>query len=249
MADGTVSRSSRGHRTICLPVSEDAYVRAVRDLLVRAGARRIAVLGGAGGTLATMLMKRGAEACVLVDVDPDAFAVARDYFWLAPTVECVVADAREFLERCGRRPAERAFDAIVLDAYDQDGRLPPHLADARFFRLARRCLAPDGLLIANVFAEHREEESLPDVLGAGIAAAGLPATIVDDEPPAAEDQPGGSRDRNVLVIGGPFREAWLPLPVDGPAGVWAYEERFRHCRSPRPLPPAAGAATGLTLPA
>lgn len=31
MADGTVARSSRGHRTICLPVSEDAYARAVND--------------------------------------------------------------------------------------------------------------------------------------------------------------------------------------------------------------------------
>src|ERR687886_178438 len=31
MADGTVARSSRGHRTICLPVSEDAYARAVHD--------------------------------------------------------------------------------------------------------------------------------------------------------------------------------------------------------------------------
>ena len=31
MADGTVARSSRGHRTICLPVSEDAYRRAVID--------------------------------------------------------------------------------------------------------------------------------------------------------------------------------------------------------------------------
>ena len=31
MADGTVARSSRVHRTICLPVSEDAYTRAVND--------------------------------------------------------------------------------------------------------------------------------------------------------------------------------------------------------------------------
>ena len=31
MADGTVARSPRGHRTICLPVSEDAYTRAVND--------------------------------------------------------------------------------------------------------------------------------------------------------------------------------------------------------------------------
>jgi hypothetical protein len=31
MADGTVARSSRGHRTICLPISEDAYAHAVDD--------------------------------------------------------------------------------------------------------------------------------------------------------------------------------------------------------------------------
>ena len=31
MADGTVARSSRGHRTICLPVSEETYTRAVHD--------------------------------------------------------------------------------------------------------------------------------------------------------------------------------------------------------------------------
>jgi hypothetical protein len=31
MADGTASRSSRGHRTICLPIPEDAYPRIVHD--------------------------------------------------------------------------------------------------------------------------------------------------------------------------------------------------------------------------
>jgi hypothetical protein len=31
MAEGGATRSSRGHRTICLPVSEDAYTRAVDD--------------------------------------------------------------------------------------------------------------------------------------------------------------------------------------------------------------------------
>ena len=31
MADGTVARSSRGHRTICLPISEEAYARVVDD--------------------------------------------------------------------------------------------------------------------------------------------------------------------------------------------------------------------------
>src|SRR5947209_9876267 len=31
MAEGTATQSSRGHRTICLPVTEDAYTQAVND--------------------------------------------------------------------------------------------------------------------------------------------------------------------------------------------------------------------------
>jgi hypothetical protein len=33
MADRTASRSARGHRTICLPIPEDAYPRIVHDPL------------------------------------------------------------------------------------------------------------------------------------------------------------------------------------------------------------------------
>jgi SAM-dependent methyltransferase len=211
------------------------YVRAVRDLLLRAGARRIGVLGGAGGTLATMMARRGAESCVLVDINPDAFAVARAHFWLAPAVKCVVADARSYLEH-GQR-ADPAFDAIVLDAYGRDGRVPPHLADSGFFRLAGHRLAPGGLLVANAFAERRDDP-LPDALAAGIAAAGLPATIVDDGPSPDDGGADGGGPRNVLVIGGPFREAWLPLPGGAPLGAWEHEERFRRAR---PLPPVLAA--------
>src|SRR5512135_3353639 len=31
MAEGSATRSSRGHRSLCLPVSEGAYSQAVRD--------------------------------------------------------------------------------------------------------------------------------------------------------------------------------------------------------------------------
>ena len=31
MAEGIATRSSRGHRTICLPASEDAYAQAIND--------------------------------------------------------------------------------------------------------------------------------------------------------------------------------------------------------------------------
>ena len=40
MADGTVARSSRGHRTICLPIAEDSYARASSTTRPRSAAAR-----------------------------------------------------------------------------------------------------------------------------------------------------------------------------------------------------------------
>src|SRR5258708_13233735 len=31
MAEGLATRSSRGHRTICLPIAEEAYLQAIHD--------------------------------------------------------------------------------------------------------------------------------------------------------------------------------------------------------------------------
>jgi SAM-dependent methyltransferase len=185
------------------------------------------VLGGAGGTLATMLA-RHAAACTVVDVNPVAFAVGRAYFWLPASVECVIADARAYLEddSAGAAPLDAApFDAIVLDAYGPDGRVPAHLADAAFFRLARRRLAPDGLVVANAYADDADDP-LPDELAAAMAAAGLPAALLDGGE--------GEEGNNILVVGGRFFAGWLPLPRDDRAGAaWYDAERFRRCRKPR----------------
>jgi hypothetical protein len=199
------------------------YAQAIRELMRRSGARRIAVLGGAGGTLATMMTRPGGAACVLVDINPHAFVVAREYFWLSPAVECVVADARDYLAQGGEDAAP--FDAIVLDVYDDRGRIPPHLAEPAFFKLARRRLASRGLLVANAFGEHGDDR-IPDDLAAAMMAAGFPATILDGEDD--EDRP-----RNALVVGGPFFAGWLPLPGEQPLGIWESEEHFRRCRPPR----------------
>jgi hypothetical protein len=229
-ADGARLYVERGAvQSHALPGGESLfpYVRAARDLLLRAGARRIAILGGAGGTLATMLARSGAR-CVLVDINPAAFSVAREYFWLPPTVECVVADARAYLEE--RRGDGAVFDAIVVDAYDRDGRLPEHLADEGFFRLARRNLGAAGLVLVNVFAE-AWDDPVAGRLAGNIAAAGLPASILEDEgPPPGDGESGRALERNMLVVGGRFLEGWLPLPADAP-GFWDFEERFRSCRA------------------
>jgi predicted membrane-bound spermidine synthase len=166
-------------------VSLFPYIQAIRSILLQTKAQRIAMLGAAGGTLATMMAQSGAQP-VLVDINPDAFALAKKYFWLAPSVECVVADARRFLSS-----GTDLFDAIVLDAFGSDD-MPGHLSTVGFFSLARKRLLPQGLLVVNAPIDRRQR-SLVGSLSVAIAASGLPVTVFDDPQQTC---------RNALVVGG-----------------------------------------------
>jgi hypothetical protein len=180
-------------------VSLFGYVQAMRAVLLQAGAQRIAILGAAGGTLGTMMARSGATP-VLVDINPDAFVLARKYFWLAPQVECVVADAHRFL-----RDRTDLFDAIVLDAFGSDD-MPAHLTTVSFFSLARRRLLPQGLLVVNAPVDRRHR-SRAGSLAAAIAACGFPVTVFD-----------GPRQicRNVLIVGGYLADLTLPRGDEPP---------------------------------
>ena len=196
-------------------VSLFAYVQAMRSVLLQSCAQRIAVLGAAGGTLGTMMAQRGASP-VLVDINPDAFALAKKYFWLAPRVGCVVADAHRFL-----RDGAELFDAIVLDAFGGDD-MPAHLTTVSFFSLARRRLLPQGLLMVNAPVDRRQR-SRADSLAAAIAACGFPVTVFD-----------GPRQicRNILIVGGYLPDIALPIGDEPP-------ETLRELASLRKLSPDA----------
>src|ERR1700761_7441667 len=60
-------------------VSLADYIHAMYGLIRQAKARRVLLIGGGGGTLATMLHRVGI-AVTVVDVDPAAFEIARRYF-------------------------------------------------------------------------------------------------------------------------------------------------------------------------
>ncbi len=195
------------------------YVQAMRALLVQTTARRVAILGGAGGTLGTMLAAAGARP-VLVDVNPEAFALAAQYFWLAPAIERVVADAARYLS-----VGTELFDAIVLDAFD-GGDMPAHLATAGFLALVRRRLLPQGLLIANAplmapTGGGRQPRSRVPSLSASLAAAGFPVTVFE-----------GPRQicRNALVVGGPLPAIDLPMGDEPPETRRELDSLRRHDR-------------------
>jgi predicted membrane-bound spermidine synthase len=202
------------------------YVQAVRAILLQVKSQHIAVLGSAGGTLGTMMVRDGARP-VLVDVNPEAFALAEKYFWLAPSIDCVVADARRFLS-----DGTTLFDAIVLDAFNSDD-MPAHLATVGFFSLARKRLLPQGLLVVNAPVDRRHQSRAAS-LAAAVAASGLPVTLFDDPRQTC---------RNSLVVGGPLPDIALPIG-DEPAET---RRELKSLRQIRPDALSAAAARASLL--
>jgi spermidine synthase len=166
-------------------ISLASYVHAVYGLVQQAQARRVLLLGCAGGTLATMLARVGC-AVTAVDIDPDCFALARKFFGMPADVACHLDDGRAFLETHAG-----AFDAIIVDAYHRHA-IPAHLSSAEFFALARKRLAAHGIVAVNAVLAH-DLDRLADRVAAGLAAAGLSTRILDV---------AGTRDRNAIILGG-----------------------------------------------
>lgn len=133
-------------QTMTLPdgVSAFGYVHAAK-LLAR-NARTVLVIGGGGGSIATMLARQGARVTV-VDIDPAAEELARAYFDLDERVEWLTADARAFVSAGATR-----FDAVIVDACDAEGLAAPFGdADTLAWLIEQTC--PDGSLIVNLVHE------------------------------------------------------------------------------------------------
>lgn len=127
------------------------YLEAAEDVFAEAGIREVLVFGAA----ARMFGKgRGDRlAPVFVDIDPGVASVAARFArWSGgepPRGRLVVAEARAYL--LGLAPG--SVRGMLLDAYADFDAVPPHLATAEFFALARSRVAPDGLVAVN--AIHR----------------------------------------------------------------------------------------------
>ncbi len=117
------------------------YIHAI-EILVR-DAACVLILGGAGGSLATMLARRGCMVTV-VDLDPNAERLARTFFALDARVRWVTADALAFV-----RAATAPFDAVVVDAFDAFG-LARAFTHADGIAMTAPLLAPRGRIVLNL---------------------------------------------------------------------------------------------------
>lgn len=163
------------------------YVLAACRIIEARRPANALVIGCAGGSLPTMLHRRGV-AVTTVDINPHAFDLATRFFHLPLEVECRVGDGHEFLARDAR-----AWDIIMLDAYDGEA-MPGHFMAGSFLANAARRLSPDGWIIVNVVID-APDDAVPDDIAALMRQCRLDARIYDD----TEIFEG-----NCLVVGAPM---------------------------------------------
>jgi spermidine synthase len=147
-----LERKSDGARLYCLKgsvqtmvqpdgVSVFGYVHAAKILLK--SARTALLIGGGGGSLATMLARQGCSVTV-IDVDPAAEELARAYFGLDERVRWLTTEPFSFIEAC-----DTPLDAVVIDACNADGLVAPFDdPDVLVNVLKRAC--PDGSMVLNL---------------------------------------------------------------------------------------------------
>lgn len=209
-------------------------------LFVRPQPENILIVGLGGATLPMALHKLLPAAAIdSVELDPAVVKVAQRYFGyeIGPRQRVFVEDGRDFVERAlseGRR-----YDMVMLDAFDVDY-IPAHLLTVEFLQQVRGILAPDGLLVANSFAQsrmyERESATYAAVFGEFFnLRAGLEGNRVIIATPGELPDLDTVR-RNAAMLAPRLR----PYGIDADAAV----ERFRTYRlPPDAAPPLRDAAT------
>jgi len=145
MIDGAVQLSS-----------SDAFVyhemMSHVPLLAHGRAERVLIVGGGDGGLAAEVLKhRCIRKVVQIEIDPQVVKLARDYFadinataFNDRRFRLIIGDGAEFVASTDER-----FDLVLVDSTDPGGVSEPLFTET-FYRNARGCLKPGGVLIAQI---------------------------------------------------------------------------------------------------
>lgn len=124
--------------------------------------RRIAILGGGGGTVARDFLRffpredKPALTVDVVDIDPDVFRVGEEYLGYPirdPRQKRHLSDARVFLQT-----SQGKYDLIILNAYSSGSQIPEHLITEEYFLEVRRHLSPHGIAALNLLLSNQPPE-------------------------------------------------------------------------------------------
>ncbi len=146
------------------------YTQAMLSfLLFRAEPRRVLMIGLGAGSLVRFFRHAIPDAhLTVIEINRDVIQVGHQFFKLPDDDERLdvqVGDGYEFVQRT---PAK--FDAILVDSYDHRAR-PGKLESLEFYRACHARLAPQGVLVANLFGRVRghgqTKRHLREVFGNG----------------------------------------------------------------------------------
>ena len=151
---------------------ELAYTRSMMGfLLFQPAPRRVLMVGLGGGSLAKFVYHRLPEATAeVLEINPDVVAIARRYFQVPAGDDRLtvrVCDGAEFIEREGP-----AYDAILLDGYDDDTQ-PEALSSRQFYLSCRRRLGPGGVMVVNLWGSDRRFDEYVKRIESAFPAATL----------------------------------------------------------------------------
>jgi spermidine synthase len=129
------------------------YTRAMvaATVLWQPQPRRLLVIGLGGGSIPMALAALLPDAHIdTVEIDPAVIGVAQRFFAFTPgpRLRAFARDGRDFVS-AARARGDR-YDAVLLDAFDQNG-IPPALFTVAFLDEIRQVLTDEGALLANTF--------------------------------------------------------------------------------------------------
>jgi len=197
-------------------ISTCAYVHVMYSIIRQSMARRVLMIGCAGGTLATMLHNLGCEVTV-ADINPHAFILARRYFNMPKEITCVAEDGLSFLLNAPHR-----YDAIAIDAFTNSGDVSQQFTLPDFFRATRKVVGNEGIVVMNVIVSH-DFDLLADRTALNMETAGMPAVLFDWSQ---------GTDRNIIIAGGNNIES-MRVNIDGNPPLIRHELQYIASRKRR----------------
>lgn len=133
---------------------ELAYTRAMMGfLLFHPDPRKILMVGLGGGSVAKFVYHRLPEVHTrVVEISPQVVAAARSHFFVPEPDQRLQIEIGDGVEYVRNHPA--SCDVLMVDGYD-DRSLVEELASQRFYDDCAAALAPDGVLVVNLWSSDK----------------------------------------------------------------------------------------------
>jgi len=133
-----------------LSVYEYSYFLQFLPYSINPDMNNALMIGMGAGVISTWLEKQGVETDV-VDIDPEIFQLAKQWFGVNPNGNYIVEDARYYLLQNQKR-----YDLVLLDVFSGDT-TPTHLLSLESMQLIRQELSDNGLVVINLAADLSED--------------------------------------------------------------------------------------------